>query len=802
VADSPQDTTAKPDGDTKPRGAIFLSYASEDAEAATRICEALRAAGIEVWLDRNELRGGDAWDSQIKKQIHDCALFIPLISAHTNARIEGYFRREWKLATRRLLDRSDDAAFLVPVVIDETREADARVPEEFFHAQWTRLPRGETPPAFANRVRQLLGVDGSFVHAVGSAITGTIPTSDLRAKSARPWLRLTDIFGKHRALGVGLSLIALFVLSAGAWWYYERDSDQTSAAKNDPGSKQTTGATVLRLAVLPLENLSPDPANAFFADGLHDEILSAMSAMPDLQVVSRTTMRTYAGTPKTVSQIAAELGASHLLEGTVRRAGEKVRLTLQLIDTASDSNIWSRTFDRQLSDALSLQSDVAMQVATALDVRLSPPDANDDSVVAINRSVSKNPIAYDLYLKGKIQLGSYSQLDGPRAFDRLEGLATRAIEIDPGFANSYTLRARTLLWRLWYLCDLTDEQWRTIHIDIESAKRLAGTTADVLAAQVTFEYYGKSDYAQALATTRAALVQYPNDLDLRELEGLLLRRLGKWHDSIAVFRALVDREPANTAYVVPLAENLVTLHQYEQALSTIKEYERHGPPDSAVAAFGAFANEAIARDPEVQRRYLDTWRDRIDPISVWIIEQDYLRNSGHAEALASHLIAAKTDFVTDSQRVGGGLVLPVAVLQGYGRLLQGAPNAPAEARAVSVAAASLSRLPSREWNIAILEAHSSLFSGDKRRAVDQANRALELMTVKRDALLGPIVMGAAATVMAWAGQGNEAVKLLHQANAVPNLLPAWAMVRDPILAIPLKGNPAFEALKREVDPQS
>ena len=95
--------------------------------------------------------------AQIKKHIHDCALFIPVISAHTNARTEGYFRREWKLATRRLLDMADDAAFLVPVVIDETREADARVPEEFLQAQWTWLPGGETPPAFAQRVRQLLG---------------------------------------------------------------------------------------------------------------------------------------------------------------------------------------------------------------------------------------------------------------------------------------------------------------------------------------------------------------------------------------------------------------------------------------------------------------------------------------------------------------------------------------------------------------------------------------------------------------------------------------------------------------------
>ena len=138
-------------------GAVFLSYASEDAEAALRICKALRESGIEVWFDRSELRGGDAWDAKIKIHIHECALFIPIISAQSNGRTEGYFRREWKLATRRLLDMADDAPFLMPVVIDQTREAEARVPEEFIHVHWTRLPGGEVSPAFAHRVRDLVG---------------------------------------------------------------------------------------------------------------------------------------------------------------------------------------------------------------------------------------------------------------------------------------------------------------------------------------------------------------------------------------------------------------------------------------------------------------------------------------------------------------------------------------------------------------------------------------------------------------------------------------------------------------------
>ena len=136
--------------------AVFLSYASEDAVAAEKICGALRAAGIEVWFDRSELRGGDAWDAAIRRQIKHCALFLPIISANTHARAEGYFRLEWKLAIDRSHLIAADRPFLVPVAVDTTPQSDERVPDRFRELQWTRLPGGETPPAFVERVTRLL----------------------------------------------------------------------------------------------------------------------------------------------------------------------------------------------------------------------------------------------------------------------------------------------------------------------------------------------------------------------------------------------------------------------------------------------------------------------------------------------------------------------------------------------------------------------------------------------------------------------------------------------------------------------
>ncbi|MBV8147397.1 MAG: toll/interleukin-1 receptor domain-containing protein, partial [Gammaproteobacteria bacterium] len=135
---------------------MFLSYASQDVGAARQICDALRAAGIEVWLDQSELRGGDAWDRKIRDQIRHCALFIPIISAHSQARLEGYFRREWKFAVDRKRDIADELAFLLPVVIDETPERGASVPDGFHEVQWSRLPGGATSSEFIQHVSRLL----------------------------------------------------------------------------------------------------------------------------------------------------------------------------------------------------------------------------------------------------------------------------------------------------------------------------------------------------------------------------------------------------------------------------------------------------------------------------------------------------------------------------------------------------------------------------------------------------------------------------------------------------------------------
>src|SRR5882724_2211813 len=172
--------------------AVFLSYAREDTDAARRIAEALRAFGVEAWFDQSELRGGDTWDAKIRGQIRACTLFLPIVSARTQSRAEGYFRREWKLAVERTHDIAAGVAFIVPVVIDDTPESEAAVPDEFMRVQWTRLVHGVPTPQFVEQIKRLLesprkaSADTRPAFPVAAPAAAPVPESAAVAKRGFP----------------------------------------------------------------------------------------------------------------------------------------------------------------------------------------------------------------------------------------------------------------------------------------------------------------------------------------------------------------------------------------------------------------------------------------------------------------------------------------------------------------------------------------------------------------------------------------------------------------------------------------
>jgi adenylate cyclase len=382
---------------TEASRAVFLSYASQDAEAARHICNALRAVGVEVWFDQSELRGGDAWDASIRRQIRECALFVPLISANTNARSEGYFRLEWKLAVERSHLMADDRPFLLPLVIDGIADVAARVPDLFHQRQWMRLRDGQLSPEIVDRLVRLLTV------------------SSAANANAEPILTTNSIVpgGAHQpSLGTGSSLTI-------------------------PGRRDEPGSGALHrlgVCVLPFANMSGDPEQEYFSDGITEDVITDLSKISALWVAARNTAFTFKGKHVDVLQVAQQLKASHVLEGSVRKAGRRVRITAQLIDGASGGHVWAERYDRDLDDIFAVQDQISEAIVTALKLKLLPEEKK-----AIEQRDTANPEAYKLYLMARHSL--MGNAGAARTSEAIIRLCQRATEIDPNYARAWALMA-------------------------------------------------------------------------------------------------------------------------------------------------------------------------------------------------------------------------------------------------------------------------------------------------------------------------------------------------------------------------
>ena len=355
-------------------GAVFLSYASEDTAAAERIATALRAAGIEVWFDKSELRGGEARDRQIHKQIHDCALFVAIISTHSDARKEGYFRREWRLAVERTADMAEDLPFLLPVVIDGTTDATARVPDRFREVQWSHLPGAEVSAAFVEHVHRLLLPVESNAPATSRRARGP-------ASPATPTMGPRALWGSKPAL-----LVAVAVVMVGAVAYFAIDRSWISK----PAASAVFAPPPHSIAVLPFVNMSGDKDQEYFSDGLTEELLNSLAEVNELHVAARTSAFSFKGKDTDIGTIARKLNVGAVLEGSVRRSGNTLRVTTELINAVTGFHLWSHIYDRDLGDVLKLETDIAGAVASALKVSLL-----GDVAAKIELGGTRNPAAFD-----------------------------------------------------------------------------------------------------------------------------------------------------------------------------------------------------------------------------------------------------------------------------------------------------------------------------------------------------------------------------------------------------------------------
>jgi TolB-like protein/tetratricopeptide (TPR) repeat protein len=527
---------------TEPSRAVFVSYASQDAEAAQTICEALRAAGIEVWFDKSELRGGDAWDQSIRRQIKNCALFIPVISRHTHERAEGYFRLEWKLAVDRSHLITATKAFLLPVVIDDTPEDDEQVPDRFRELQWTHLPAGATPPAFVERVQRLLSGEIAAVQERARA------TSGAAARDAPP-----PSGSRRRGLLYGTTAAAALLILG--YLGFER---LNGAKPNAPSTAS--------IAVLPLTNESGEPSQQYFSDGISEDLITALGQFPGLKVIGRSSAFQFRDSREDSRSIGARLGVAHLLVGSVRKSGDMIRVNAELIDTADGSMQWSERYDRPSKDLFALQDEITRAVTGALKTKLLP---GQYAAAQSEQPPSGSLEAYNALLQGRFYYPRGTEADIRTAIQ----FFAQATQIDPRYALAWSelSRAWNGLSGDFLEGAAAQEAYGKAREAVDRALALSPDLAAAHNARGDLLQRADFDWHGAEAEYRRAQELAPNDAQTKFNLGAQLASYGELAQAIELTRQGLVTEPLRAWGYKALATYLLGLHRLDEAEQAIKK---------------------------------------------------------------------------------------------------------------------------------------------------------------------------------------------------------------------------------------
>ncbi len=735
--------------------AVFLSYAREDTAAAQRIGDALRSQGVEVWFDQSELRGGDAWDQKIRRQIKECALFMPVISARTQERGEGYFRLEWKLAVERTHLIAEGVPFLAPVVVDATTEGGALVPAEFLRVQWTRLPGSLPTPQFVEQVRRILEAPRKATFS---------PVSASPAAAARPPRGRTWTIGALGAVVVGVT-VAVIV------------SRRSPPAPDAPPAGATAKAVDPKsIAVLPFENLSDDKQNAFFADGVHEDVLTNLSFVRDLRLVSRTSVMQYRGTTKSIKQIGRELGVAYVLEGSVQREGNKVRVTGQLIDARTDEHVWAKAYDRDLTDIFTIQAELAQSIAEALKSVLSP-----EAKVLLARRPTENSAAYDAYLKAR-QIREKAEFG---FFDRALPLLEEAVRLDPGFAAAWAELGS--MRSLEFFKFTPGVQVGPAKEAIDTAVRLAPDDPAVIEGLGDYYYYCYRDYTRSTEQYLRLAQMRPNDPEMFYSLGLIQRRQGRIADALPNFRQGIKLDPGNDQYVLEFANSLVAIRHYDESDAVLRKFLDDHPDDfpaEVTMAGNAFAERGSKAESEaVFRRPVDP-ADR--PLHVYM-QSNFAQTCGDFDEFA-RLDHAQRYFDGDPDNPRWSQ--DVTAAEAYAELGDMETARSRATEALSLMKAQLAQQPENSSLWASLSLAYGLL-GDRDETLRAARKSVELMPESRDAIVGPGNADTCALAFAWAGDKERALAEFERLLHVP-----WGMniYAGRVSWRPLRDDPRFKAL--------
>jgi TolB-like protein/Flp pilus assembly protein TadD len=549
------------------------------------------------------------------------------------------------------------------------------------------------------------------------------------------------------------------------------------------------------IAVLPFENLSDDQQNTYLADGIQDDILSNLAKIADLKVISRTSVRQYRGGVRNLREIGTALGVAHILEGTVRRSGKRVRVNAQLINARTDAHIWADTFDREITDLFVLQSELAEQIANALRANLSPEE---------KASMQKHPTAdldaYDLYLRAR-DLFRWSGAGDPRENgEKALRLLGEALGRDPKFALAHSLASRFHTELYWFGYDRTRDRLAKGRTEAETALKLRPDLGDARLALAYYYYYGGRHYDLTLKELELARHATPNDAEIWDAIAAVERRRGQWDDAVGHFERARQLDPRNSAVIWNLGETYACLRRYDDADRLFAD-GLNVNPNAHLFSLVIAANELKKNgNLAVVQAALARIPPDFDPggavttvaLRLALMRRDYSKAAGLLDA------SSLTEFND------GGIGGVAGTIDGYtfpktwyeGLIARGIGDNVAAQRAFESARQTIEEdarvCASDEKSMCLLGLIDAAL-GHKTEALEESRRATELLPISHDAFDGPILATNLAVVYAQTGELDQAIAQLERVINLPNG-PTPALLKVEPEWEPLRDHPRFQAL--------
>jgi TolB-like protein/Flp pilus assembly protein TadD len=584
--------------------------------------------------------------------------------------------------------------------------------------------------------------------------------------------------GSHRRHNLLMLIASGVIISAGAGFFL---LPRASARKIDKS-----------IAVLPFQSLSDEKENAYFADGIQDDILTNLSKISDLKVISRMSVMSYRGDAvRNAREIGKALGVATLLEGSVRRVGNRVRVNVQLIDANNDEHIWAEDYDRDLTDVFAIQTDLAQKIASALQAKLSPTEK-----ARLDNRPTQNPDAYLLFVQAHDYANRMDMFNDTSL--KAIPLFEQAIKLDPTFALAFAGLSMVQSW-IYHSSDPIPTRREKARLNADEALRLQPDLPEGHLALGFSYYYGDRDYEHALAEFEIAKRGLPNDAQAYLAIGAIQRRQGKWAESTANLEKAAALDPKNTNVLIQLCFSYIAQRNFETADKMLDRAIAASPQSFQPRALKGFmavlwkgdlsAGEKVFSSvpPESDESGLTTWG------RAWILTLQ--RKFPDALQLLERF-RGETMFTTTTAPC------PKSLLEGEIYRLQGDKTKAQESfeTARMVSEKVLREVPG---DAARHAQHGLILAalGQKQEAIAEGKRAVELLPESQDALDGPQCTSALAEIYACSGELDEAFRLLDHLFAIPSNLTVPMLKLDPAWD-PLRKDPRFQALIDKYTPKS